>query len=122
MSGALLYVYEVGTTTEVTTYSDIALTSANPHPVVADAAGSWGDIYVPTGTYKIDVTNPTVTSLAGYPIDNVDVFNFVGTLGLDTRAEVETVSVGPAGWSKAHGGVAEERKLAQPFAGQPRGA
>ena len=40
VSGALLYVYEVGTTTEVTTYSDIALTSANPHPVVADAAGS----------------------------------------------------------------------------------
>ena len=39
-----------------------------------------------------------------------------------TLAEVETFIDDPVGWSKAHGGVAEERKLAQPFAGQPRGA
>ncbi len=39
-----------------------------------------------------------------------------------TLAEVETFIVDPVAWSKAHGGVAEERKLTQPFAGQPRGA
>jgi orotate phosphoribosyltransferase len=39
-----------------------------------------------------------------------------------TLAEVETFIIDPVAWSKAHGGVAEERMLAQPFAGQPKGA
>jgi orotate phosphoribosyltransferase len=39
-----------------------------------------------------------------------------------TLAEVETFIDDPVAWSKAHGGVAEERMLAQPFAGQPKGA
>ena len=39
-----------------------------------------------------------------------------------TLAEVETFIDDPVAWSKAHGGVAEERMLARPFAGQPRGA
>jgi hypothetical protein len=37
-------------------------------------------------------------------------------------AEVETFIDDPVAWSKAHGGVAEERMLTQPFAGQPKGA
>ncbi len=39
-----------------------------------------------------------------------------------TLAEVETFIDDPVAWSKAHGGVAEERMLTQPFAGQPKGA
>ncbi len=73
VSGALLYIYDEGTTDAVTTYSNAALNSANAHPVVADSAGSWGDIYVATGLYKIDVTTSGGTSLDGYPTDNIPI-------------------------------------------------
>ena len=78
VSGAKLYVFERGTTTEVTTYSDLALTSANAHPVVADSSGSWGDIYLTGGVYKIDVTTSGGTSLPGYPVDDVSVVSQSG--------------------------------------------
>lgn len=45
-SGAELYVFEVGTSTPKTTYSNFALTVTNTHPVVADANGIFSDIFV----------------------------------------------------------------------------
>lgn len=49
-----LTVYTAGTTTKATTYSDVNLTTPNLNPLIADANGLFGPIYVPTGTYKID--------------------------------------------------------------------
>jgi len=89
VSGAKLYIYEQGTTTPVTTYSDAALTSANAHPVVADSSGSWGAIYAPTGTYKIDVTTSGGTSLPGYPADDVPL----GDAGIIADGAITTVKI-----------------------------
>ena len=69
--GALLYVYTAGTTTPVATFSNIGMTTANTHPVVADASGAFGDIYVRTGTYKVRVTSAAGVELPGSPTDNV---------------------------------------------------
>ena len=57
-SGAKLYIYDAGTTTAATTYSDVGLTTAQTHPVVADSAGRHVNIYVPGGQlYKIAFYN-----------------------------------------------------------------
>ena len=39
VSGGLLYVYDAGTSTPATTYSDVNLTIANANPVVLNSAG-----------------------------------------------------------------------------------
>jgi len=45
LSGGLVHFYETGTTTEATTYSDEALTTANDNPVELDAAGRQPNIF-----------------------------------------------------------------------------
>ena len=50
---AKLYFYETGTTTPKDTYSDAGLTTPNANPVVADANGLFGVIYLGTGDYKV---------------------------------------------------------------------
>lgn len=57
VSGAKCYFYEAGTTTPVTTYSDSALTTANTNPIVADAAGRLGTIFLPADDYKVFITD-----------------------------------------------------------------
>ena len=53
LAGALLYVYTAGTSTPVDTFSDVTLTTANANPVVADAGGRFGAIYLTPGvSYK----------------------------------------------------------------------
>jgi hypothetical protein len=50
--GAKLYTYEAGTTTNLATYSDNALSSANTNPLVSDANGYFGSIFVKPEDYK----------------------------------------------------------------------
>jgi len=57
VSGALLYIFEAGTTTPVTTYSDSSLTTAQAHPLVANAAGEFEQSFLESGTYKIRVAD-----------------------------------------------------------------
>lgn len=49
--GALLYVYEVGTTTPKTTYTDEVETIPHAHPIVADGNGVFAPVYL-SGFYK----------------------------------------------------------------------
>lgn len=70
VSGGKVYVYAEGTTTAVTTYSDDGLATANAHPVVADASGVVGPIFVPYGTYKVRVTDASDVVL--YEDDSVE--------------------------------------------------
>lgn len=96
-SGALLYVYEAGTTTPVTVYSDAAMTAADTHPVVADSWGFFDQLYIPDGNYKVRVTSSTGALI--YEADNVSqvtpgaVFNtraaaIAGNTGTDSRITV----------------------------------
>jgi hypothetical protein len=57
VSGGLLYVFEAGTTTPVTTYSDRAMATAQAQPLVANAAGEFEQVFVASGTYKIRVAD-----------------------------------------------------------------
>lgn len=50
--GATLTFYESGTTTLLATYSDPGLTIANVNPVVADANGRFGNIFLQNRVYK----------------------------------------------------------------------
>lgn len=50
--GAKLYVYEAGTTTPLDTYSDSGLSTPNANPVVADANGRFGAIFLAADDYK----------------------------------------------------------------------
>jgi hypothetical protein len=64
---AKAYFYETGTTTPKATYSNVGLTSVNANPVVADANGRFGDIYLVAGRYKV-----VLTTSADVAIDTLD--------------------------------------------------
>ena len=64
---AKAYFYVTGTVTPLATYSDAGLTSVNANPVVADANGRFGDIYLVAGRYKV-----VLTTSADVTIDTLD--------------------------------------------------
>lgn len=70
-TGYNLYTYETGTTTEKATYSDESLTVANTNPIVADANGSFGNVWVSDlSLYKIILTDADDVLIATYdPVD-----------------------------------------------------
>lgn len=51
--GAKLYFYVTGTTTPKDTYSNSGLSVANANPMIADAAGRFGAIFLGSGDYKV---------------------------------------------------------------------
>jgi len=53
LSGAKLYFYSTGTTTAKDTFSDSSLSTENANPVVADASGRFGAIYLQSGSYRV---------------------------------------------------------------------
>ena len=91
LSGALLYVYEAGTTTAVTTYTDSGGGTANAHPVVSDANGAWGGIYIAAQSVKVDIKTSAGVSLDGYPADDIEVGGDAAMV--DTRAAVTTTGI-----------------------------
>lgn len=75
-AGYKVITYAAGTTNLQSTYSDAALTSANPNSLILantltlDAYGE-AVLYLLPLNYKIDVQTPAGVSIAGYPRDNV---------------------------------------------------
>ena len=104
VSGALASVFVNNTTTPVDTFSDSALEILQPKPVVANSAGVL-EMYVPRGTYRVDLTDPNGDSLPGYPRDDVE--------NRDPVAEVEEaiaaseVALGAAAEAEDSAGLAE---------------
>lgn len=94
VSGALVYVYAQGTTTEVNVYQDEDLSVAATNPIVCDSAGVIPDRYAATGTYKIAVTTSEGVSLR--ITDNIQIGGGGGTAILKnyglTRAAAVTTS------------------------------
>lgn len=72
LSGAKLFIYEAGTTTKLTTYSDSALSVANANPLVADSAGRFGDVYGNADDYKFVLTTSGDTDPPTSPIKTFD--------------------------------------------------
>lgn len=95
--GALLYTWAAGTSTPLATYSDSALTIANTNPVVANAGGLFGPIYLratgyKAGLYPANAAPPVVpVSTPYWTQDNIgdpgDLFasNFGTTMAAGSR-------------------------------------
>jgi len=70
LSRALVYVYDVGTTTLKSVWSDTALSVSAANPIVCDAYGLHDMRYIATGSYKIVVKTSAGTTV--YTRDNID--------------------------------------------------
>jgi len=66
--GFKYYFYTTGTTTPITTYSDSALSVANTNPVVADANGRFGEIWIS----NLATTKVVLTDADDVEIETVD--------------------------------------------------
>lgn len=78
ISGALLYVYDVGTTTLKSIYTDSALTVAATNPLVSDASGYFATTFLAAGTYKLRCTTAAGVLIDGLTADNLETGLIVG--------------------------------------------
>jgi len=72
LAGALLYVYEAGTTTPLDVYTDAALTTAEANPVVCDAGGLLPVIYGGPDDYKF-----VIKTSGGSTVQTIDNFTLI---------------------------------------------
>ena len=101
-SGAKLYVFDAGTTTNRTTYSDKALTTPNANPLVADSAGRFGPLYIAASATDYKLRVDTSADVVVYTQDNIPISSFdQATIGLtlypQTTAE-SSASVTPTNY------------------------
>jgi hypothetical protein len=127
-AGAKLYFYQTGTTTNQNTYSDSALSSANTNPVVADANGLFGPIYLdPTLTYKAvlktsaDVTIWTRDPLGG-PSGSVIRTVITGSTTHTKQANTVKLDLETLGGGGGGGGAVVAATAGQAAAGGGGGA
>jgi hypothetical protein len=71
VNGAKVYIYDVGTTTLKTVYSDTGLSVSVANPIVCDSAGRHAIRYIATGSYKYHVKTSADVSVFD-AVDNVD--------------------------------------------------
>lgn len=94
LSGARLEFYEGGTTTPLDTFSDRDLTVPNANPVVADAAGRFGDIWLQSQDYKVVLKNSsgvvvvTMDPVEGNPTVSGDDFKVTPQSSPDMTVQV----------------------------------
>lgn len=95
MSGAKIYVYDVGTTTLRNVYAASDLSgSAAANPIICDAAGRHDMRYTATGSYKIVVK--TSADVTVYTRDNIDGRVPVGSGALAVANGGTGATTGPA--------------------------
>lgn len=70
VSGAKLYFYQAGTTTDQAVYQDSGLTTPHAQPVVADASGIFAAIYLSATTYKVVLKDASDVTIKTY--DNIN--------------------------------------------------
>lgn len=90
LSGGKLHFYATGTLVAKDTFSDDALTTANANPVVADAAGRFGDIFLESGDYRVILKDSDDVTIK----DSDPVSGSVGTSGtVDEKTTDYTVTL-----------------------------
>jgi len=108
-----LYFYATGTTTPQATYSDVTLSTPNANPVVADANGYFGNVFlIPSNAYRVDLYNAaTVDNPTGVQIWSLDPCgpaaggapaNSVGIIG-EIRAFAGPAENVPSQWYLCYG-------------------
>jgi uncharacterized protein YbcV (DUF1398 family) len=96
LSGAKLHTFTTGTTTDKTTYSDKALSTANPNPLTSNSAGFWEvggsrvDVWG-SGAFKFVVKDSSGTTLfTNDPVD--DVITTVAASGDNAKSSVRAAT------------------------------
>lgn len=93
ISGAKLFIYEAGTTTKLTTYSDSALTTPNANPLVADSAGRFTTVYGNPDDYKFVLAPANDTDPPTSAIVTTDNYTIAATTslsgGINSSGETE---------------------------------
>lgn len=113
LAGGQLFFYETGSSTPQATYQDAALTIANTNPVIADANGRFGSIFLLNSpAYLVQLwTAPTTDNPTGSEIWSEDPVG-PGTGGVPTntggivgevRAFAGPAAQVPAGWYLCYG-------------------
>ncbi len=103
---AKLYFYVAGTTTPLDTYSDKDLSVPNANPVVADANGMFGQIFLGSGTYDVvlktsaDATIWTAEDVAAAAVSAATT-TVSGIVELATTAEALTGTSSTLGMTPA---------------------
>lgn len=126
LAGAQLFFYITQTSTPLNTYQDVALTTANPNPVIADANGRFGNIFlVPSTAYKVQLwTAPTVDNPTGSQIWSMDPCgpaagggqaNTAGIIG-EVRMFAGPEASVPATWYPCYGQAFSRTTFASLFA------
>ena len=86
--GAKLFAYAAGTTTKQNTYTSVTLVTPNANPVVADANGLFGSIYLdPALSYKFVLAPSTDTDPPASPIYTQDNANAASTQSLSVLSK-----------------------------------
>ena len=108
MAGAKAYFYRTGTSTPKNTYSNKALTSANANPVVADAYGRFGDVFLlkDEGYRCVLKTSADVTI---YTEDEV----FASSLAVDEQTRRVAIARSPIDNSAVGDGVTDDATALQ---------
>jgi hypothetical protein len=108
LPGAKLYFYTTGTTTPLAVYQDEAQTTPHTNPVVCDAAGRAGPIYLQVDqTYKIVVkTSDDVTI---YTVDPVKAYTTAK--GVEDTAQIDYVT--PVDFGAIGDGASDETLAVQ---------
>ena len=93
-SGATVTVYDAGTTTPKSLFSDAALTVAASNPITCDASGRHDMRYFATGTYKILVKSSASATI--FTRDNIDPGAPIGSgaLGIANGGTGATTAAG----------------------------
>jgi len=126
LAGGRLFFYLTGTTTPLNTYNDVALTTPNPNPVVANANGRFGSIFlVPSQAYNVQLwTAATALDPVGSQIWSFDpvgpaaggaVSSSAGIIG-EVRMFAGPSSAVPAQWYLCYGQAISRSTYASLFA------
>lgn len=79
ISGALVTVYNPGTTTKTSIFTDSGLTTPAANPLQTNANGFHPQAYIASGSYKIYSTTAGQVSLPNYSWDNIDTGVAIGS-------------------------------------------
>lgn len=126
LGGGMLFFYATGTSTPQDTFADVTLATPNPNPVIADANGRFGNIWlIPSNAYKVVLfTAPTVDDPSGTQIWSFDPVgpasggaqsSSVGIIG-EIRSFAGPAANIPAQWYVCNGAAISRTTYASLFA------
>lgn len=126
IAGGQLFFYLTGTNTPQNTYQDVGLTIPNANPIIADANGRFGNIWlIPSLAYRVQLwTAPTVDDPTGSQVWSFDPVgpasggvptNVAGIIG-EVRAFAGPQAAIPGQWYECYGEAVDRTQFASLFA------